>query len=161
MNLPYDYYPAVLNVIDLISQGYTKTSACDENNIHMTTFDNYIKNNLTLQELLIEAEQRCYDAMADALLNPDNHDIYGHSDPKMAKVQSDNMKWFLDKKDRKRYGERVTVDHNLTADKAIVAALTAGRQRAHHLEFRDVEEAEFVDVTPVNEDEILLAEICS
>lgn len=69
------------------------------------------------------------DAMADALLNPDNHKLYGHSDPKMARVQSDNIRWWLSKRRPKEFGDRIEINHHLTADKAIVQALTAARNR--------------------------------
>lgn len=143
----YDYTPAVLYAIDLISQGRTKTSACDESNISITTFENYIKQNDYLKELYEEADQRGSDAMADALLEIDRHHHYGHSDPKMAKVVSDNIKWLLSKRKAKDYGDRIEVNHTLTADKAITQALIAGRQRA--LQISDT----VIDVTPIYEEE--------
>lgn len=157
MTLPYDYMPALLNVFDLISQGYTETAACDHVKLSISTFKHYIKNNEELQEMYDEAFQRGTDAMADALLNPDNHALYGHSDAKMAKVQSDNIKWFLSKRRPKDFGDRIEVNHHLTADKAITQALLAARNRVPLLE--DVEEADFIDVTPEPSDEELMAEL--
>lgn len=130
MTLPYDYIPAVLYAIDKISQGLTETEACDLANIKIATFKRYISDNPQLQELYVEADQRGADAMADALVRIDNHKHYGHSDPKMAKVISDNIKWLLSKRKSKNYGDRVVVEHNITADRAITEALLAGKNRA-------------------------------
>jgi len=157
MTLPYDFYPAVLYAIDLISQGYTKTAACDESNINIATFSNYITNNRELQELLEEAEQRGADAMADALVSIDNHGLYGHTNPQMAKVISDNIKWVLSKRRPKDFGDRIEVNHNITADRAITDALLAGRRRAAIANEEDI-----IDVTPIVEDvsdELIMQEI--
>lgn len=129
MTTPYDYYPAVLYAIDLISQGHTLTKACDLSNLPIGTFHRYIKNDSQLNELYVEADQRGGDAMADALIDIDNHKIHGHSDPKMAKVVSDNIKWVLSKRKPKEFGDRVQVDHSVTVDVAITTALDAARRR--------------------------------
>lgn len=164
MSLPYDYYPAVLHALELLSQGRTKTRACDEANITLATFESYVKNIPELTEMFTEAEQRSYDAMAEALVDIDNHAIHGQSDPKMAKVISDNIKWLLSKRRSKEYGERITVDHTITADKAITDALAAGRKRAAL-----TVDAEYIDVTPAalignvveQSEEAMLAELLS
>lgn len=130
MTIPYDYYPAVLYAIDRISQGKTRTSACDEANIDIGTFDRYVKADVELQTMLAEAEQRGHDAMADALLQPFNHRLYGHTDPKMAKVMSDNIKWLLGKRASKQYGEKLEIKHEITLDRAVVDALSRAKNRA-------------------------------
>lgn len=156
MSTPYDFYPAVLAAIDLMSQGYTKTHACDTQNIRVATFDQYVNRDTQLQELAHEAETRGYDALADALVRIDSNEMHGCSDPKMAKVLSDNIKWLLSKRRSKEYGERITVNHNITADKAITDALAAGKHRA-----LAAQESVIIDVTPVVEqtEEEILAEI--
>lgn len=126
----FDYFPKVLQVIDLISQGRTKTYACDTADITISAFESHVKQHKDLQELLFEAETRGYDAMADMLVTIDHYGEYAQSDPKMAKVISDNIKWLLEKRKSKQYGQKVEVTHNLTADKAITDALNAGRNRA-------------------------------
>ena len=153
MGLPYDYMPLVMQAIEYISIGYTETRACDYARVNITTFKNYIKNSDELQALHAEAMQRGYDAMAEALLEPDNHAIYGHSDPKMAKVQSDNIKFFLERRDSKRYGQKVEVNHNLTADKAITQALMAARQRSLPPPVYDI-----IDIVPVQQTEAEMLE---
>lgn len=129
MSTSYDYYPAVLYAIDQISQGQTVTFACDKANITIQTLEKYVKNDPALMEMYEDAQQRGFDALADALINIDNHKIHGHSDSKMAKVVSDNIKWVLSKRDQKRFGEKLQVTHEITADKAIIAALEAGKRR--------------------------------
>lgn len=145
-----------MKAIQLLSEGRSKTRACDEAGISIASFDHYIKNNEAMGDLFREAEQRSYDAMADALLEIDNHKLYGQSDAKMANVISGNIKFVLAKRRPKEYGERITVDHNVTMDKAIIDALTAGRRRAAigH------EDATIIDITPVNEDAEIAA-LCS
>jgi len=156
MTLPYDQLPLVMQAIEYLSVGHTETQSCDYAGIGVGAFKNYIKHNDELQSLYQEAMQRGYDAMAEALLSPDNHAIYGHSDPKMAKVQSDNIKWFLEKRKPKEYGQRVEVNHHITADKAITQALAAARQRA----LPDLTN-EVIDVIPVRvqSDEEIMAEL--
>lgn len=144
MALTYDYYPAVLYALNLFSQGRTVTDACDRSNLPIPTFEKYIRENEELAELYAEAERRSNDAMADALINIDNHKVHGHSDPKMAKVVSDNIKWVLSKRDSKRFGERVQIDHSVSVDIAITTALDAARRRVPQIESGYVIDAEVV-----------------
>jgi hypothetical protein len=126
-------YPRASKVINLISQGLTITNACMQEGITLHAFRKAVNNNEDLQELLEEAEQMSHDAMADLLLTMDRVDSgnpYAQSDPKMVNAISSNIKWYLEKKNPKKFGNRVSVDHTITADKAIIAALTEGRQRA-------------------------------
>lgn len=156
--LPYDSLPSVLLALDLISQGNSETMACDEAGVSVSTFRYHIKNDDKLQEMYDEAFQRGTDAMADALLNPDNHSLYGHSDAKMAKVQSDNIKWLLSKRRPKDFGDRIEVNHTITADKAITQALLAARNRVPLVDMGEAEVVEnYVDKTEAD----ILAEIFS
>lgn len=142
----YDNYPKVLKVIDLIGQGRTLTSACDAEHIGVATFKKYVAQSPELEVMLDEAVQRGYDAMAEALVEIDRHEHYGHSDPKMAAVVSKNIMWFLEKRRPKDYGARVAVDVNITADRAITDALTRAKQRA----LASTPAPAVIDVTPVH-----------
>lgn len=153
MNNVYDIMPSVMKVLDLIATGYTETSSCDQAGISPSMFRKTIKNSPQLQELYEEAFMRGTDAMADALLDPDNHSLYGHSDSRMAKVQSDNIKWYLAKRRPKDFGDKIEVTHSITADKAIIQALSAAKQRIL-TSSSNVIEAELVD-----EDEALMIEM--
>lgn len=130
MGLPADYYPLVMRVIDLIGQGRTQTSACDECGITVSTFKSYVKQTPELHIVAADAEQRGYDTLAEILLEIDRHEHYGSSDPKQQKVISDNIKWLLSRKRPQQYGERIVVENHITADKAIIDALSRGRDRA-------------------------------
>lgn len=129
MSTPYDYYPAVLYAINELGQGHTLSQACDLANISVALFKSYCARDPQLQEMFVEAEQRSYDALADALVNIDNHKIHGQNDPKMAAVISKNIQWFLSKKDPKRFGERMTVEHDVKVDVLITSALQRAKQR--------------------------------
>tara|TARA_R100000687_G_scaffold78310_1_gene71590 strand:+ start:916 stop:1392 length:477 start_codon:yes stop_codon:yes gene_type:complete len=156
VSLPYDYYPAVLHAINVLGQGNTLTEACDQSNIEVATFNRYIRNDETLSDLFEDAQQRSHDAMADALINIDNHKIHGQSDSRMAKVISDNIKWVLEKRDSKRFGQRVEVKHEVTMDRAITDALNAAKNRtAPRLVQEDVIDVEFVE----DEDDAILRDL--
>lgn len=148
MSVPYDFYPAVLYAIDKISQGYTHTKACAEANISVATFNSYVRKDTQLQDMLMDADQQGYDAMADALLSPDNHLLYGQTNPQMAKVMSDNIKWVLARRDNKRFGDKMEVKHEFTMDRAITDAIDAARQRVHASTPIDVVDAEFEVLPP-------------
>ena len=66
----------------------------------------------------------------------------------MASVLSSNIKWYLAKKDPKRFGERVTVEHDVKVDVTITQALNRARQRTQIAAADDVVDATFVDVSP-------------
>lgn len=139
MSLSYDYYPAVLSVIEAIGNGLTETRACDDAHIGVVTFKKYLKNDAALAEQYEEAMQRGYDAMAEALLDPFGRGIYGETDTQKAALRSANLKWFLSKRAARTYGERVEVAHTITADRVITQALESARMRSQGLT---------IDVTP-------------
>lgn len=147
MSISYDVYPRVLDALEHISQGRTTTDACDRAGLSVYQFDNYVNRDPDLQAMRQEAEHRGHDALADALINIDNHRIHGSTDPKMAKVISENIKWFLAKKDTKRFGDKVEIQHSVTLDRAIVDVLTAARSRVAALPSpNNVVDAEFVTI---------------
>lgn len=119
-----------MRVIDLISQGRTKTSACDEVQISTNAYDAAVNANEVLHDIAVAAETRGQDTLADVLLEINSHAYYGTTDPKMAAILSKNIQWYLSRKRPKDYGDRVTVQHEITADKIIVDALTRGKDRA-------------------------------
>ena len=150
MSLPMDVYPAVMRALTLISQGRTKTSACDDAQISTSVFDRHVRGTPELAQMYEEAEQRGMDTLADILLEIDSNDQYGSSDPKVQKVMSDNIKWYLSRKRPKQYGDKVTIEHSITADKAIIDALERGKARAIGQVVEDVAYTvveEFVDLS--------------
>lgn len=141
----YDYYTAVVKAVGLIGQGHTLSRACDLADVSIVVFEKYVKNDVALQELYLDAERRGHDALADALINIDNDRVHGRSDPKMAKVISDNIKWVLSKRDQKRFGDKIEVKHEITMDRAIVSALENARERVRQIPKGDVIDVEVVD----------------
>lgn len=130
MTPSYDIYPRVVNAIEQFSRGLTLTRACDAAGVPIPTFEKYVKADKNLQDLFADAERRGYDAMADALLRIDDENTeYGRGNPAMAKIQSDNIKWLLSKRDNKRFGEKVEIKHEISLDRAITDALENARSR--------------------------------
>lgn len=129
MTLPYNWYPAVLHAINELGQGHTLSTACDIAGIEIVQFRAQLKRDPALQEMYEDAQQRSYDAMADALINIDNHKIHGQSDAKMAKVISDNIKWVLARRNAKNFGDKIEVKHEFAMDRAITDALNAAKTR--------------------------------
>lgn len=129
-NLNQDVYGRVMHALDLISQGKTETKACSEARITKHTLEHYLGQDDFLAMLAAEAVQRGYDVMADILLHIDTDMEYGSSDPKIMKIKSDNIKWFLSRKNGLKYGDRLTVENIITADKTVVEMLSRGKQRA-------------------------------
>jgi hypothetical protein len=134
MSLIYETYAKTLDAIGLIGQGHTFTSACDLAGVSIPAFHKCIKENEDLAGALDEAQTRGNDAMADALIDIDNHKVYGTTDPKLAKVRSDNIKWVLARRDSKRFGDKVEVTHNVNVDVAITSRLNEARNRTALIE---------------------------
>jgi len=157
MKNSYDFFPAAMEALDNICNGMTRTAACDAADITIPAFEEYIASSEELQQMLVDAERRGHDAMADALASIHNHHIYQQSDPKMAKVISDNLKFLLERRDRKRFGVKTEVTHTITADKAIIEALQAGRARAEAYlppPTPPTIDAEFVEVEDEDEEDL-------
>lgn len=147
MSLPVDVFPKVMSVLTLLSQGRTLTSACDAENITISSFRKYVSSHEELEAAFVDAERRGYDTLAEVLLEIDRHDHYGSSDTKQQKVISDNIKWYLEKKSPEKYGNKVVVENRLTADRAIVDALSRARDRAIGVVANDViEDAVFTTI---------------
>jgi hypothetical protein len=130
----------------LIGEGKTKTAACDEVGISTTTYDRICKENTELKPLAEEAEERGYDTMAERLVNIDKDQFLNISDPKWATVISNNIKWFLARRKKDKYGDTMIVDTRISVDKAIIEALTRGQIRAS--EFNGVIDANFTVSEP-------------
>lgn len=152
ITLGYDLYPKVLLVLTALSEGQIETRACVEAGIPVGTFRKYVTQTPELQEQYEEALILGRDALAEALLDPDGQmsdHMFARSDPKMAKVMSDNIKWFLSKKDVKRFGDRMEVNVHHSADTAITEALAAARGRTSLLAPpTDVVDAQFEEIEP-------------
>lgn len=131
MSVPADTYVAVLTALDAIGQGKTETEACDNAKVSVATFRATVQKQPELFSMFIDAEARGYDNMADRLARIDEWGIAeGVTDVRMLTLLSKNIQWLLSKRKPHAYGERSVVEHNITADRAVIEAISAGKQRA-------------------------------
>lgn len=163
MSLAYDTYPAVIRAIDYISQGYTESKACAWSGIRTSQLKSVVTSDKEMMALYEDAIQNGYDAMADALLDP-KAGLYGETEPAMAKVMSENIKWYLSRRARKVYGEKIEIKQEVTVAFAITDALESAHRRTLELDIRvpaQIEGATYIDVTPQADqtDEEILAEL--
>lgn len=129
--LPQDTFPKVMRVLDFLGEGKTESEACDKADISVSLFRKYVSTTPELADLFLDAEQRGYDRMADELINIDMAGaLLGITDVKVLKILSDNRKWLLSKRRPQQYGDKVVHEHNITADRTIIEALSQGKQRA-------------------------------
>jgi hypothetical protein len=156
MMLPATIYPRVMHVLTLISQGLTLTTACEQAQIPTSTLLKHVQTAPELQDAYVEAEQRGLDTLADILLNIFSDPHYGQSDPRRAQILSNNIQWYLARKRPSQYGDRQIIETHITADKAIVEALSRGRERAERAALDDVPYT-VVSETPIKRAEIDLA----
>jgi hypothetical protein len=146
MTVPYDVVAEVIKVLDLVSKGKVPTQACDEARLSYNTFCTYTARYQQLRDLRVEAEDRCYDVLADRLLH-----IYEEvGDPKMANVISSNTKWLLERRRAKQYGTKSTLEVNLTADREVLDALQAAKARAQGVAVKEISADEVLDLTVLN-----------
>jgi hypothetical protein len=150
---PVQQFNNALSVIMLIAQGRTQTAALDTVGVSYESFARAVESDATgtLKDMYNAAEERGYDTMADALLSIQSHPVYGSTNPQMAKVISDNIKWFLGRKRPAKFGDKVQVDVHVSADREIINALKLAQEqaaRAGVLPPPVIEDAEVIDVTP-------------
>jgi len=134
----YNNLPKVMQVLELLCQGYTLTKACDMNTITPSAFKHIIASDVQLQAAFEDAEQRSYDTMADLLLNPFDNRVFGDTDVKKIRIISENIKWYLSRKRPTQYGDKSIVEHQITADRAIIDAMQQGKQRVINSVVTDV-----------------------
>lgn len=150
--LPANMYPLVMRAIELIGQGRTDTAACALVGLTVSTLRKYIRETPELHGLYEDADARRYDMMADTLVEIDSHcAIAGVSDVKVMKVLSDNIKWFLSRKRPQQYGERITVENHITADRAIINALERGAARAVAAQVANTIDVDYTVVSPARQ----------
>jgi len=119
------YMPKVWKVLDLIEQGRSVSRACRETGLSSSTLYATKKRYPVIKDAYEQAQRRGCDALMDALLDINDHPIYGKGDAQDKKLMSDNIKWVLARKDRARFGTQTQHDAQANAKKAehIIAAL--------------------------------------
>ncbi len=141
----------VLNVMTHMQQhGDTLTQACSVCGISYRAYLDAVKADPHLQTIHDEAINISQDVQADKLANIDTV----VSDPKMAAVISKNIQWLLSRRQPQKYGDKITVQHETSRDKAIIARLLAAKSRAiAYLNPGPVEDA--VEITTPSDQEAL------
>jgi hypothetical protein len=124
-------YTKVVRVIGMHAEGKTIRKALREvGGVTRQLFERMCAENEDLKTLRLEAARCFRESYHDLLLNIDDDPDEGRTDAKMAAVISSNIKHVLAVDDPEKFGNRLKVEHNITASEAIVAALEAGRRRA-------------------------------
>lgn len=145
-------FSKALTAITLIAQGRVKTQALLLAGLSLDQFERIVQRDATntLADMHDVAVERGFDALADILLHINSDPVYGSSNPQMAKVISENIKWYLSKKNPKKFGDKVTVDVTVSADREIINALKLAQERATTLALPPpvIEDATVIDVTP-------------
>lgn len=119
----------MLRVLDLLAEGWTISKACDAAGVTTVTFKKFTDSQPELREAFADAQQHGYDRMAEMLLEIDSNPLYGSGDARMANVISSNIKWFLARRNSAGYGDKLAVEHVITADKAVTEALSRAQAR--------------------------------
>lgn len=146
----YEISGKVMRAIDLISQGQTVSKACAAVGITVMVFQRTLKDVDELSMLYDEAQQVGHDALADKLI--DIVELCNHTNAaneKELSIAAANVKWLLERRDKQRFGNEVTVTHNITADKAIVNALQRGIERATAKRLEQASNTEDADFTVI------------
>lgn len=124
-------YQKVVRVLGLHSEGKSIRKALQEvGDLTRHGFEETCARYPDLREMRLSAARCFRDNYHDLLLNIDDDPVEGRTDAKMAAVISSNIKHVLAVDDPEKFGNRLKVEHNITASDAIVAALEAGRRRA-------------------------------
>lgn len=145
--IPHRDIADVMRVIDWIGQGHVPTMACDDMGVSYSTFTTLTATYSQLRTLRQEAEDRCYDILADKLLTI-HEDV---TDPKMANVASGNVKWLLERRRARQYGTKSTLEVNITADREVLDALQAAKARAQgQISAPAADSPDVLDLTIVN-----------
>jgi membrane-bound lytic murein transglycosylase MltF len=129
MTLPAEIVPKIMRCLDLVRAGRSPTSASHEASISWGTIRRYCDKDEDLRAMMLEAVQEGQDVLADVLLEIDRDPHYGQSDASMAKVVSENIKWLLSRRRPDLYGDKSEVNINVRADRVILDALNAAKQR--------------------------------
>lgn len=128
-----EQYTIAVRVIGMHAEGKSIRKALREvGTMSRVTFERLCAENEDLRKMRIEAAHAFREQYHDLLLNIDDDPEEGRTDAKMAAVISANIKHVLAVEDRERFGDKVKIEHNITASEAIVQALDAARRRAGH-----------------------------
>lgn len=112
-------------VIHLVAEGHTVREACKTHWITPVQLRKLCREEPLLQKMLDEALQLRNEALADMLVNIDQH----QADAKMASVVSKNIQWVLERNEPQKFGARLTITQDGEASKALARALNMAIER--------------------------------
>lgn len=144
----------ILNVMARMQlTGETLTHACEQCGISYAVYWNTVRHHPALQGLHDEALAIAEDILADKLVRIDAE----VSDPKMAAVISKNIQWLLSRRRPQKYGDKITVQHETSRDKVIIARLLAAKGRAlATLDAGPIEDAVEISAAPSDQEALAL-----
>lgn len=120
----YNKYPQAIFAIEQVRLGETLSAACVTAGITTTAFRRILSTDSAMSDLYAEAKTNGDDVLADKLLTLHHEE----SDPRLVAILSKNIQWLLERRN-KAYSPRVEHNHNVSADKDLIAALSRGRAR--------------------------------
>jgi hypothetical protein len=125
MVLPVEVLPQIMQAISFLREGKTLNRACYLAGVSRHSFVTHVSKNPELQQVFDDALAEADDTLAEILVDIDQE----HSDAKMAAVVSKNIQWLLSRRRPERYGDKITVTTQSSADQEIVGALKLALQR--------------------------------
>lgn len=98
-----------------------------------------------VREQLLAAEQESDDILAESLVDANEWADFGAHDPKMAATWAKNVQWFLARKRKEKYGDKLTIESKTTVDIQIINRLEKAKERVASLS------PSVVDISPLEE----------
>ena len=132
MSAPSVIVPKVMEAIRWITEGKLPVEARELTGLSHAQWNKWTKIE-PLATFLAEAMTDGRDHMAQMLVRMDK-DPTMPVDPRWGKIISENIKWYLSKMDTRRYGDKVQIDHHISADKEILMALDRAKERSTAIE---------------------------
>lgn len=123
--LPSVKFPIMIAIVHLIADGMAPHQACKEQGTTLAAFKHALSIEPDLKTLFDEALETGSEVLADMLLHIDRE----HSDPRFARIISDNIKWLLERRKPDKYGQRVQVSMENNATKTMMEILDKAIER--------------------------------
>lgn len=117
--LPSVKFPIMIAIVHRIADGMAPHQACKDEGTTLAAFKHAMSIEPDLKTLFDEALETGSEVLADMLLHIDQE----HSDPRFARIISDNIKWLLERRKPDKYGQRVQVSMENNATKTMMEIL--------------------------------------
>lgn len=99
------------DICDRISTGQSLKSICRETGIQERTVLRWVRDIEPFCQQYTRAREEQADADADAVNDVGSRVLSGEIDPQAARVVIDALKWSAGKRNAKKYGDRLALDH--------------------------------------------------